>query len=277
VVVPAHDEERVIARCLEALLRDARPGELEIVVVCNGCTDRTADVAREFGDAVRVLETPTGSKILALNMGDAAATAFPRIYQDADVVLTTDGVRRIAAVLRDGPALAAAPSMDMDLSAASWPVRAYYDVWARLPYTREGMIGVGTYALSREGRARFDEFPDVVADDGYVRMLFTADERVKVDGARVRVTAPAELADLIRIKTRSRLGGYELRTRFPDLVRREQAGKSYGGALGVVVARPWLWVRALAYLWVNVAARLRAGRQLRSGEAYVWERDRSSR
>ena len=50
VVIAAHNEEDVLGRCLDALLRGSRPTELEIVVVCNGCTDRTADVARGYGD-----------------------------------------------------------------------------------------------------------------------------------------------------------------------------------------------------------------------------------
>src|SRR5262245_58336894 len=46
VVIPAHNEARVIERGLSSLLEGARPGELEIVVVCNGCTDDTAARAR---------------------------------------------------------------------------------------------------------------------------------------------------------------------------------------------------------------------------------------
>ena len=55
----------------------------------------------------------------------------------------------------------------------------------------------------------------MIADDGYVRMLFSSGERVRVDEAPVRVYAPAGLSDLVRIKTRSLLGRYEFRERFP--------------------------------------------------------------
>ena len=82
-----------------------------------------------------------------------------------------------------GGALAAAPVMDVDLRGSSLAVRAYYRVWMRLPYVRDGMIGVGVYALSEEGRRRFGEFPEVIADDGYVRMLFGSGERIRVDDA----------------------------------------------------------------------------------------------
>src|SRR3954465_1707083 len=57
IVVPAHDEEQVITRCLRALTEGTTADEVEVIVVCNGCSDRTADVARRFGGAVRVIET----------------------------------------------------------------------------------------------------------------------------------------------------------------------------------------------------------------------------
>ncbi len=277
VVIAAHNEQAVLGRCLDALLQNARTGELEIAVVCNGCTDRTADVARRYGDRVRVVETPRASKTGALNLGDAVVSGFPRFYVDADVVLPLASVRRIAARLTEGEAPAASPVMDVDLGESSRAVRAYYRIWVRLPYVRDGMIGVGVYALSDEGRRRFGEFPDVLADDGYIRMLFDASERMRIDDAPVHVYAPGRLSDLTRIKTRSRLGRYQLRQLFPELAAREQVTKSYRNALWTVMARPWLWPSAVVYSVVLVRTRLRARRQLASLEDYVWERDWSSR
>ena len=77
VVVPACQEEATIERCLEALLCDARPGELDVVVVCNGCSDATAALARgvgaRLGHRVDVLELDAASKAAALRAGDSAA------------------------------------------------------------------------------------------------------------------------------------------------------------------------------------------------------------
>lgn len=277
VVIAAHDEEPVVGRCLDALLDAARPDEIEIVVVCNGCTDRTAEVARGYGERVEVIETPRPSKTAALNLGDARATGYPRFYVDADVTLPLASVRRIADRLGEGNALAASPVMELDLRESSGAVRAYYRIWRRLPYVREGMIGVGVYALSEEGRGRFAAFPDVIADDGYVRMLFGTDERARVDDAPVRVYTPGRLADLVRIKTRSRLGRDQLRQRFPDLAARERATKSYRSAGTTILLRPWLWPAAVVYAVVVVQSRRRARRQAASLEEYVWERDGSSR
>jgi glycosyltransferase involved in cell wall biosynthesis len=277
VVIAAHNEEAVIGPCLDALLATARPAELEIAVVCNGCTDRTADVARAFGEGVRVIETPIASKTAALNLGDEVVSGFPRFYVDADVTLPLTSVRRIAARLAESNVLAAAPAMQVDLRGSSLTVRGYYRVWSRLPYVREGMIGVGVYAVSEDGRGRFGAFPDVIADDGYVRMLFDAGERVCVDDAPVRVYAPKRLSDLVRIKTRSRLGRYELGQRFPDLMARERGTKSYRDAVLSLAVRPWLWPAGIVYVGVQATTRRRARRQLASLDTYVWERDPSSR
>ena len=277
VVIAAHNEEAVLGRCLDALLQAAQRGELEIVVVCNGCTDRTADVARAYGNGVRVVETPKPSKTAALNLGDSLVSGFPRFYVDADVTLPLASIRRITSRLGEGDALAASPVMDVDLRGSSLAVCSYYRVWMRLPYVRDGMIGVGVYALSEDGRRRFEAFPDVIADDGYVRMLFGPGERVRVDDAPVRVYAPERLSDLARIKTRSRLGRYELGRRFPDLVADERTTKSYRNAVGTIAVRPWLWPAAIVYGVVQIQSRRRANKQLASIGEYVWERDESSR
>jgi cellulose synthase/poly-beta-1,6-N-acetylglucosamine synthase-like glycosyltransferase len=51
VVVPAHNEERVIAGCLEAIVADRRPSDI-VLVVADRCTDATADIARRLGATV---------------------------------------------------------------------------------------------------------------------------------------------------------------------------------------------------------------------------------
>ena len=119
VVIPAHNEQSVLSRCLEALLADAEPGEFEVVVVCNGCTDETATVARGFGDSVQVCGIPVASKIAALNEGDARVSGFPRFYLDADIVLGTRELRTVADALDDQPLMVAAPRPVVDLNGAS--------------------------------------------------------------------------------------------------------------------------------------------------------------
>lgn len=281
VIIPAHNETAVIRRCLETLGDGLSAGEAEIIVVCNGCSDDTAAAARRVASRVpvRVIETEVASKTHALNLGDAAAVGFPRLYLDADVRLSGEAARALCARLGDGDSLAVSPKAVMDFTGASWFVRAYYRVWTSLRYVRDGIMGAGTYGLSREGRARFAHFPDVIADDGYIRLLFAQDERAQVPQAEAVVTAPAKLWDLIKIKTRSRLGHFQLRQRFPDLATRERHGKQYGAAASEILRRPTLWPAVPVYVLVVLLARVRATKQFRRLDraAYRWERDDSSR
>jgi cellulose synthase/poly-beta-1,6-N-acetylglucosamine synthase-like glycosyltransferase len=53
ILVPAHDEEKVIAKTVESLLAVDYPGSLfEVFVVADNCTDATAERAREAGACV---------------------------------------------------------------------------------------------------------------------------------------------------------------------------------------------------------------------------------
>jgi glycosyltransferase involved in cell wall biosynthesis len=278
IVIPAHNEAQVIRRTLEAFVPQAEDGEFDVVVVCNGCADHTADIAREFAPRVRVIETDLPSKTNALNLGDQAAVGFPRVYLDADVTMSLNSLRRLAAALSTSKILAAAPAVDTIFKPESdWSVRAYYRFWMSLPFVKEGMMAAGVYAVSEEGRKRFGRFPDVIADDGYVRLAFEPAERIEVADAISRVVAPARFMDLVRIKTRSRLGVHQLRARFPGLFRREQRSKRYGQALASVLRRPDLYLCAIPFLAVSVISRYRANRQKASMSDYRWEVDASSR
>lgn len=276
IVIPAHNEANVIDRLLGALTDGARDGEIDVIVVCNGCTDDTARRARVYGPIVRVIETPVASKSHALNLGDRAARGFPRFYIDADVVVSLESVRGVAAVLDAGAALAAAPRAEFDLSGCASGVRAFYRVWQALPYLRQGMVGSGAYALGREGRARFDQFPAITADDAFVRLQFRSDERQTVPTCSFTVTPPRTLGMLIRIKTRGHFGNFELKHRHPHLFANEDV--QHGAALRrLAIRRPAMLPDIAIYAFVRLVSRLLSYRRYYLGNHRFWERDNSSR
>ena len=175
----------MIGRLLGPLVTAVHPGELDVIVVANGCTDDTAQVAASFGPPVRVVSIPVASKRAALVAGDEAARDFPRMYVDADVELGADDVRALGDVLRRPGALAAGPQRVLALTGSSWLVRWYYDVWLRLPEVRSGLFGRGVIGLSEAGHARVARLPPLLADDLAASLVFGPDERVIVPGARV--------------------------------------------------------------------------------------------
>jgi hypothetical protein len=274
IIIPAHNEELVISRGLAALSDGAREGELEIIVVCNGCTDQTAEMARKAGPLVRVIDTPTPGKANALNLGDAQASGFPRFFIDADVVLTLAQLRMLCDKMAQSGALAVAPLPTFVTSGCAWAVKAYYDIHQRLPAYSEGIGGSGVYGLSEKGRAKFNQFPPVIADDGFVRLQFTPGERLTVRDCHSLVYAPRTVAELIAIKTRSFRGTAQLRQIVPDLFK--NIGPKNSASLLGLGLRSWLWPRLAAYAIVKVSARIRA-RRLGSGSVNLWERDQTSR
>ena len=199
VVVPAHNEGLVISRMLSALVGGSGLEQLDVTVVCNGCTDDTADLARRFSPAVRVIESDVASKTHALNLGDQASGNFPRIYADADIVITPEAIAALVARL-DG-VLAAAPTPEINLTECSRMVRQYYRIRELLPSAREGIGGSGVYALSEAGRKRFARFPNIVADDMYVRVHFKAEERATLKSVKSRVFPPRTIKQLIAVRS----------------------------------------------------------------------------
>src|SRR3954470_20527395 len=103
VLIPAHNESAVIARCLHNLFQGIDADDLEVVVVCNGCQDDTAAVARTCGHPLEVIDLAVASKTAALRAGDRLLRTFPRLYVDADVVLPGRAALRVLKHLaRDG-------------------------------------------------------------------------------------------------------------------------------------------------------------------------------
>jgi hypothetical protein len=274
VIIPAHNEGSVISRTLRAMTAGAKPGELDVVVVCNGCNDDTPDVARRFGAPVRVVETGVAGKTHALNLGDETAKSFPRIYADADVVISVETIRMLASHLEPGNVLVVAPTPNFDLAECSWAVRACYEIRSLLPSAQEGVGGSGVYALSEAGRRRFAEFPSLTADDGYVRIQFREDERETISSAHSIVFPPRTIQNLIATKTRAHYGSLELANLFPGLWKNR--GESNHKSLVRLFKRRQLWSKLAVYCLVTAIAKYRAQKRLRDGIT-VWERDKTSR
>lgn len=95
VLVPAHNEEAGIAATVRSLLASAYPS-LEIVVIDDGSTDRTAETARQIGDPrVTVVRQSNTGKAGALNTGLGYARCGVVVMLDADTVFEPDALYRL--------------------------------------------------------------------------------------------------------------------------------------------------------------------------------------
>ncbi|WP_405528128.1 glycosyltransferase family 2 protein [Streptomyces avidinii] len=292
IVIPAHNEGRVIGRLLDALLADTTATGPDIVVVCNGCTDDTARVAGERGDRVRVVEVPTPSKHHALRVGDEHARGFPRLYVDADVVVGAADVRALVGALDRSPELlAVAPGRDIPLAGCAWPVRAYYRVWQRLPAVREGLFGRGVIAVTEPGHARIAALPPLMADDLAASLAFGPGERRVVEKARVVVRPPRTWSDLIRRRVRAATSSAEYeRYRAargaetpepepgPGPEQTERTARTGTADLRALLrARPALLPGVVVFVVAALAARRGSRKAIRNQDFSTWLRDESSR
>jgi cellulose synthase/poly-beta-1,6-N-acetylglucosamine synthase-like glycosyltransferase len=109
-LLPAHNEAESIAATLRALQAQTRVPDL-VIVICDNCTDATAEIAREHGTTVWVTSGNTHKKAGALNY--ALRRVLPELddddavlVQDADSFLDPDFVAVTAAKLDEGYAAA---------------------------------------------------------------------------------------------------------------------------------------------------------------------------
>lgn len=101
VIIPVHNGEKVIGRCLDAVFRSRYP-ELEVVVVDDCSTDRTTEICRRYPVKLVELREHAGvSK--ARNTGARNASGEVLLFIDADCIMLEDTIERmIETKLRTG-------------------------------------------------------------------------------------------------------------------------------------------------------------------------------
>ncbi|GAA6207060.1 glycosyltransferase [Cognatishimia sp. WU-CL00825] len=229
IIIPASNEAAWISHCLEAVLASVRFEGAQIIVVANGCQDKTADVAkrysvlaREKGWSLDVIELEIGDKLHALNVGDRAADGDILVYLDADVRVSSRILGQIERVLdRDAAAWA---SGKLQMAAASRVSKAYARFWGKVPFMAKSVPGAGLFAVNRQGRARWANFPDIISDDMFVRLNFSPRERLAVSGTYIWPVAEG-WANLVKVRRRQNKGVAQLAELYPDLMRNEDKGE----------------------------------------------------
>lgn len=281
VIIPAHNEQAVIGRCLETILRDApSPSALDIIVAANGCTDKTVEIAKAAAPSATILDLATGSKTGAINAANRVARHSPRIYLDADVECGFNALAALAEELRKPGVMTAAPAIRMSLDQCNWLMKAYYRAWSRQPYAKAGKGGAGCYGLSAEALARIGEFPPIIGDDIWIHTRFPDEEKryISQDEAGRPVFSivypPRTAREQIRVEARRQNGNAEVRQLHPSPYL---ANANNGGGLMAALKSGTNPLDLTIFFAIKFAARARARRNLKRGEASVWVRDLSTR
>jgi Glycosyltransferases involved in cell wall biogenesis len=121
IAVPSYNSQDYLGRCLDTLVQGGE--EVEVIVVDDGSTDHTADIAREYcrkyPQIVRLEQKENGGHGSAVNLGLAAATGKYFKVVDSDDWLNIPAYRKALSILRSQSAL--------DLLVANYVYEYFYN------------------------------------------------------------------------------------------------------------------------------------------------------
>lgn len=131
-VIPAHNEEDLIGKCLDSVLKQAadRSDDIEIIVVNNASTDNTREIASSFPEVI-IVDEPKKGLVNARHAGFKASRGDLIANVDADTILTPGWIDKVLKAFSDNPNLVAlsGPYIYHDLSKFhNYLIRAYYYV-----------------------------------------------------------------------------------------------------------------------------------------------------
>lgn len=176
VVVPCKNEEATLARCLAAL-REQQPAPLRIVVVDNGSTDASPQIAARMADQVLRIE---GGTVAGLRNAGAAVAGRPSAlgFVDADCEVAPGWVTAVLDALAGADLVGARLLAD---PAASWVARRWAAIEASGAH-QGSQVWSGQLAINR---AMFDRI------GGFDDRLSTGEDsdlglRVRTAGGKVR-------------------------------------------------------------------------------------------
>ena len=199
VVMPVRNGAASLARCLESLAASAGGDHIEIVVVDNGSTDDSPEIARRYG--ARVLSRP-GLRVGACrNAGAEEAASQVLAFVDADHEVTQHWVLACIRAFQD-PTTAAAGYLCRAPEPGTWVQRMYDALRARSGGRRDvEWLGAGNMAIRRDvflSIGGFDESLEACEDVQLCHDVRRAGHRIvsEPDMGSVHHGDPKRLADL---------------------------------------------------------------------------------
>jgi cellulose synthase/poly-beta-1,6-N-acetylglucosamine synthase-like glycosyltransferase len=226
LLLPVHNGEKFLRRKLESIVALDYPRQmLEVLVISDGSSDSTEDIAREFAPrGVALLPVPRGGKPAALNAGMARASGEILFFTDVRQPLEPACLRNLVAGFAD-PAVGAVCGDVVLCDAVTGqpaPMGLYwrYEVWMRRQLSRAGSMLVVAGALYAMRRALAQPLPaDTLIDDAFQpSRLILRGFRVVLEESARSYDSPTSLDTEFRRKLRTLAGLIQLVRRMPALV-----------------------------------------------------------
>ena len=230
VVVAVRNERAHLAHRVTNILQQEYPADrLDVVVVCNGSTDGSEDVATRLASTdsrVRLLVSAASEgKAGALNAAIGAASGDIIVFADARQSFAPDAVRQLVQPFADATVGAVTGRLLVKRSelASVEGVRLYWGMETRLrdAESRSGSVVGATGAIYAIRRALFPGVPvNLILDDVYVPLrIAMAGHRVVMAADAVAYDVPAgdQRAEYAR-KRRTMVGNLQLLRVLPRLL-----------------------------------------------------------
>jgi len=225
-VIAVYNGEKFLERKLRTILGLNYPHELmEILVVSDGSTDRTDEIAGSFaGQGVRFLRVPHGGKAAALNAGVPHVSGEILALCDVRQTLDPDCLRNVVACFGDPRIGSVSPKTiivagDMHEEATTSAYWRYED-WIRRRHTRiDSTFGYsGAFAAMR--RELWEPLPPgTLLDDVYVPLkAFFRGYRILYEPEATMYDFPTVLQSEFRRKMRLQAGLYQMLKLMPELL-----------------------------------------------------------
>jgi glycosyltransferase involved in cell wall biosynthesis len=165
VIVPAYDEEQVIARRLENLLALDYPHErLEIVVASDASSDRTDEIVEDLAarePRVRLRRWPRGGKLPALNRTVAETDSDVVAFTDANTTWAPDALRKLVRNFADEDVAYVCGRLTLRAPDGQNREGVYwrYELWLRENESKLGSITGGNGSIYAIRRSHYVEPP----------------------------------------------------------------------------------------------------------------------
>lgn len=135
VIIPAHNEEKYIGKCLHFIKVAASYAggcRVQMIVVANRCTDRTAKIAERHGAEV-VIDEESSCIAAVRNKGLKAARGDIVVTIDADSVMTKTSLAEIKKMLESGWYIGGGARPEFDRMSLGIFASSMYVAWNLLP------------------------------------------------------------------------------------------------------------------------------------------------
>ncbi len=220
LIIPAYNEANLLTRTIDYVLGDNELQNCEIIVVCNGCKDNSIEVLTRYQKdnqnvlnsksiVLKVIDEQKPSKTHALNIGMKDAAAENVVLLDADILVSGACIQELVKVLKEKALLALSPAIEFDTGDSSSAVKRYFNVSENSKYNKELRLS-NVIALSAIGRQAVGDFPEVIADDEYLRRQLKFNEYAVLRTHSYAFKTPKDMFNLISVLSRVERGNMQL-------------------------------------------------------------------